>query len=163
MSGNTILMYSLKKNFLFKFFYLRFYFTRCILLSSRREQGVWNMPATEYGKYLKKLRIDKDKTLAAMAKDMGIAPSYLSAIESGERVIPVDFTEKISEKYSLDDMAKDELRELELKTPRNALQLDFKKSGSTEEQKNLAILFAQKYAGLSTEQIEKIRAVLEEK
>lgn len=98
-------------------------------------QGVWNMPATEYGKYLKKLRIDKDKTLAAMAKDMGIAPSYLSAIENGERVIPVDFTEKISEKYSLDDTAKDELRELELKTPRNALQLDFKKSGSTQEQK----------------------------
>ena len=30
------------------------------------------MPATEYGKYLKKLRIDKDKTLAAMVKDMGI-------------------------------------------------------------------------------------------
>ena len=116
------------------------------------------MPATEYGKYLKKLRIDKDKTLAAMAKDMGIAPSYLSAIESGERVIPVDFTEKVSEKYSLNEAAKDELRE-----PRNAVQLDFKKSGSTEEQKNLAILFAQKYAGLSAEQIEKIRAVLEEK
>lgn len=106
-------------------------FSTCNFIS----QGVWNMPATEYGKYLKKLRIDKDKALAAMAKDMGIAPSYLSAIESGERVIPVDFTEKISEKYSLDDTAKDELRELELKTPRNALQLDFKKSGSTKEQK----------------------------
>lgn len=106
-------------------------FSTCNFIS----QGVWNMPATEYGKYLKKLRIDKDKTLAAMAKDMGIAPSYLSAIESGERVIPVDFTEKISEKYSLDDTAKDELRELELKTPRNALQLDFKKSGCTQEQK----------------------------
>ena len=106
-------------------------FSTCNFIS----QGVWNMPATEYGKYLKKLRIDKDKTLAAMAKDMGIAPSSLSAIENGERVIPVDFTEKISEKYSLDDTAKDELRELELKTPRNALQLDFKKSGSTQEQK----------------------------
>ena len=106
-------------------------FSTCNFIS----QGVWNMPATEYGKYLKKLRIDKDNTLAAMAKDMGIAPSYLSTIESGERVIPVDFTEKISEKYSLDDTAKDELRELELKTPRNALQLDFKKSGSTKEQK----------------------------
>lgn len=106
-------------------------FSTCNFIS----QGVWNMPATEYGKYLKKLRIDKDKALAAMAKDMGIAPSYLSAIESGERVIPVDFTEKISEKYSLDDTAKDELRELELKTPRNALQLDFKKSDSTKEQK----------------------------
>jgi len=106
-------------------------FSTCNFIS----QGVWNMPATEYGKYLKKLRIDKDNTLAAMAKDMGIAPSYLSAIESGERVIPVDFTEKISEKYSLDDTAKDEFRELELKTPRNALQLDFKKSGSTKEQK----------------------------
>lgn len=106
-------------------------FSTCNFIS----QGVWNMPATEYGKYLKKLRIDKDKTLAAMSKDMGIAPSYLSAIESGERVIPVDFTEKISEKYSLDDTAKDELRELELKTPRNVLQLDFKKSCSTKEQK----------------------------
>ena len=106
-------------------------FSTCNFIS----QEVWNMPATEYGKYLKKLRIDKDKTLAAMAKDMGIAPSSLSAIENGERVIPVDFTEKISEKYSLDDTAKDELRELELKTPRNALQLDFKKSGSTQEQK----------------------------
>ena len=106
-------------------------FSTCNFIS----QGVWNMPTTEYGKYLKKLRIDKDKTLAAMTKDMGIAPSYLSAIESGERVIPVDFTEKISEKYSLDDTAKDELRELEMKTPRNALQLDFKKSGCTEEQK----------------------------
>lgn len=106
-------------------------FSTCNFIS----QGVWNMPATEYGKYLKKLRIDKDNTLAAMAKDMGIAPSYLSTIESGERVIPVDFMEKISEKYSLDDTAKDELRELELKTPRNALQLDFKKSGSTKEQK----------------------------
>lgn len=101
-------------------------FSTCNFIS----QGVWNMPATEYGKYLKKLRIDKDKTLAAMAKDMGIAPSYLSAIESGERVIPVDFTEKISEKYSLNDTAKDELRKLELKTPRNALQLDFKKSAA---------------------------------
>lgn len=106
-------------------------FSTCNFIS----QGVWNMPATEYGKYLKKLRIDKDNTLAAMAKDMGIAPSYLSAIESDERVIPVDFTEKISEKYSLDDTAKEELRELELKTPRNALQLDFKKSGCTQEQK----------------------------
>lgn len=111
-------------------------FSTCNFIS----QGVWNMPATEYGKYLKKLRIDKDNTLAAMANDMGIAPSYFSAIESGERVIPVDFTEKISEKYSLNDTAKDELMELELKTPRNALQLDFKKSGSTEEQKRKFLL-----------------------
>ena len=111
-------------------------FSTCNFIS----QGVWNMPATEYGKYLKKLRIDKDKTLAAMTKDMGIAPSYLSAIESGEPVIPVKKKKKISEKYSLDDTAKDELRELELKTPRNALQLDFKKSGSTEEQKRKFLL-----------------------
>lgn len=93
------------------------------------------MPATEYGKYLKKLRIDKDKTLAAMAKNMGIAPYYLSAIESGERVIPVDFTEKISEKYSLDNTAKDELRELELKTPPMRFSWTLRSRGSTQEQK----------------------------
>lgn len=121
------------------------------------------MPATEYGKYLKHLRIDNDETIAKMAKGMGITPSYLSAIESGERVVPVDFTEKIAEKYGLSDEKKQELKELELKMPRKAVQLDFEKSGSNEEQKELALLFAQKYADLSSAQIEKIRSVLEEK
>lgn len=120
------------------------------------------MPATEYGKYLKHLRIDNDETIAKMAKGMGIAPSYLSAIESGDRVIPVDFTEKLSEKYGLSDDEKESLRLLELKMPRKAVQLDFEKSGSTEEQKELALLFAQKYAELSTEQIKKISDVLNE-
>lgn len=121
------------------------------------------MPATEYGKYLKKLRIDNDETIAKMAGGMGITPSYLSAIESGERVIPVDFTEKLAQRYKLGEESKEELRNLELKTPRKAVQLDFEKSGSNESQKELALLFAQKYASLSAEQIEKIRAVLEEK
>lgn len=120
------------------------------------------MPATEYGKYLKHLRIDNDETIAKMAKGMGIAPSYLSAIESGDRFIPVDFTEKLSEKYGLSDDEKESLRLLELKMPRKAVQLDFEKSGSTEEQKELALLFAQKYAELSTEQIKKISDVLNE-
>lgn len=121
------------------------------------------MPATEYGKFLKKLRIDNDKTIAKMAKDLKITPSYLSAIESGERVIPVDFTDKVSEAYNLGDAERKALRRLEAKTPRRAIQLDFEKSGSTKEQRNLAILFAQKYASLGAGQIQKIRSVLEEK
>ena len=133
----------------------------CYQIGENKGFGICRLLNTE--NILRSSGLTRTRLLRQWLRIWGIAPSYLSAIESGERVIPVDFTEKISEKYSLDDVAKDELRELELKTPRNALQLDFKKSGSTEEQKNLAILFAQKYAGLSAEQIEKIRAVLEEK
>lgn len=38
---------------------------------------------TEFGKALRKMRIEKDENMAAMAKKMEISLSYLSAIETG--------------------------------------------------------------------------------
>ncbi|HAH61855.1 MAG TPA: transcriptional regulator, partial [Treponema sp.] len=43
---------------------------------------------TEFGKFLKKMRIDKSETLAVMAGKLGISAAYLSSIENGTRDIP---------------------------------------------------------------------------
>ena len=56
---------------------------------------------SEYGEFLKHLRIDKREMLKNMADKLGIKSSYLSAIESGNREIPPALTELICSKYNL--------------------------------------------------------------
>ena len=119
------------------------------------------MAASEYGKFLKKLRIDRDQQLQTMARNMGISASYLSAIESGNRDIPVDFTEKLIQEYGLSEDDKEQLHKLELATERKSIQLDVNKDTCSEEQKEIALLFAQKFAKLDSSRIAKIRDILE--
>lgn len=119
------------------------------------------MAASEYGKFLKKLRIDRDQQLQTMARNMGISASYLSAIESGNRDIPVDFTEKLIHEYGLSEDDKEQLHKLELATERKSIQLDVNKDTCSEEQKEIALLFAQKFAKLDSSRIAQIRDILE--
>ena len=45
---------------------------------------------TEFGKLLRIIRINSGDTSKDMAKKLNLSPSYLSAIESGKRNIPLD-------------------------------------------------------------------------
>ena len=45
---------------------------------------------TEFGKALRKLRIDRGETLKIMADNLEMTSSYLSAIECGKRNIPMN-------------------------------------------------------------------------
>lgn len=64
---------------------------------------------TDFGKVLKKYRIDTNESLRDMAYKLGITASYLSAIECGKRNIPENLIEKINNVYHLSD---DKLNEL---------------------------------------------------
>lgn len=57
---------------------------------------------TQYGKILRKIRIDEGEILGDMAKKLDISVAYLSSIENGDRNLPNEFTKKISRIYSLD-------------------------------------------------------------
>jgi len=46
------------------------------------------MAITEFGKAVRKARIDADVTLASMAEELGTTPSFLSAMEMGRKKIP---------------------------------------------------------------------------
>lgn len=58
------------------------------------------MAITEFGKAVRKARIDADVTLASMALALGTTPSFLSAMEMGRKKIPADWVQKIESYFS---------------------------------------------------------------
>ena len=69
---------------------------------------------TNYGKILRKIRIDNGEILGDMADNLNISSAYLSSIENGGRTIPQDLTKKISEIYSLTPQQIQELEKAEI-------------------------------------------------
>lgn len=64
---------------------------------------------TEFGKILRKIRIDNQELLKDMAKKLGVSSAYLSAVETGKRKVPSDWVPKVAALYTLDRESKDEL------------------------------------------------------
>lgn len=50
---------------------------------------------TPFGKEVRKMRIDADITMSAMAQGLGKTPSYLSAVELGEKPLSEEFANAI--------------------------------------------------------------------
>ena len=57
----------------------------------------------EFGKILRKIRIDNGEILKDMADKLEMTSSYLSAIECGKRNIPNNLITKLQQLYNLDD------------------------------------------------------------
>ena len=55
------------------------------------------MRLTEYGKLVRKARIDAGITMLKMADALGVAPSYLSATEVGNKKVPLPFATRVKE------------------------------------------------------------------
>lgn len=55
---------------------------------------------TEFGKVIRKLRIDADVTMAVMAAEMGVSPSFLSQVESGNKLLSPAWAEKIYDYFA---------------------------------------------------------------
>lgn len=56
---------------------------------------------TDFGKELRKIRIDNNEFLKDMANKLGVTVSYLSAVENGKRDIPDEWLDKIINDYNL--------------------------------------------------------------
>ena len=115
---------------------------------------------SEYGEVLKHLRINKHEMLKNMAGKLGLNSSYLSAIESGNRDIPPDLTDKICTEYGLDEGQRKELKEAELNTDRKLVQIDMKKINENRLAKEVVLNFAGKAESLTDEQLSEINAIL---
>ena len=115
---------------------------------------------SEYGEFLKHLRIDRREMLKNMAGKLGLNSSYLSAIESGNRDIPPDLTDKICNAYGLSVEQRNELKGAELKTDRKLVQIDMEKINSNLLAKEVVLDFAGKAASLTDNQLEEIKKIL---
>lgn len=66
---------------------------------------------TEFGKWLKMFRISIGVRLYDMSETIGVSPSFVSAVESGKKNIPLDFVDKIKARYILTPMQEETLDE----------------------------------------------------
>jgi predicted transcriptional regulator len=55
------------------------------------------MALTEFGKAMRKARIDANETLGSMADAIGVSPGFLSGIETGRKKIPQDLVGRIGD------------------------------------------------------------------
>ena len=115
---------------------------------------------SQYGEFLKHLRIDKREMLKNMAGRLGLNSSYLSAIESGNRDIPPDLTDKICNEYGLSAEERNKLKMAELKTDRKLVQIDMDKINLNLLAKEVVLDFAGKAANLTDDQLEEIKKIL---
>ena len=114
---------------------------------------------TEFGKYLRKLRIDYGDLLKDMALKLKVTSSYLSAVETGKRNIPDGWVEKISQFYKLDMLEQEALQDAAVNSTR-AVTMDL--SNMVPKRKETALLFARKFDDVDDSAIEAIRKLLNE-
>ena len=100
---------------------------------------------TEFGKELRKLRIDLDVSQSEMAKSLDLTASVLSAIEAGRRAIPLDLAEKLLTMHG--HVVDRERREKAVAVSTPAITIDL--TGYTTEKRELAIRFARMFPYVS--------------
>lgn len=112
---------------------------------------------TEFGKEIRKLRIEKGETMLDMSEKVGKSPSFLSAIETGRKPVPPQVVEDIAAAYQLTASAASTLRAAASKSV-NA----FKITPSTEKDHALVAAFARKFDSLDDAQRERIFKILKD-
>lgn len=58
---------------------------------------------TEFGKAIRKIRLDKGEILKDMAKRLGVSSACMSAVENGRKNVPEKWIDQIIEFYQLDE------------------------------------------------------------
>jgi len=115
---------------------------------------------TEFGKFVRKLRIDNGVVLGDMAKIIGVSSSYLSSVENGKKNITEQLLEKIAEYFSLNKSQLTELKQSADNSP-ISVKLDLKNASSDDRM--LASAFARQVSDLSANQKSDIFAILNKK
>lgn len=108
---------------------------------------------TAFGKFCRKLRIERDEILKNMADKLGVTPSYLSAVEIGKRAIPATWRELIINIYNLTPVQQQELRDA-IDNSTTQIKLDISAMNASKRQTALA--FARKLDEMDDEEIRKI-------
>lgn len=114
---------------------------------------------SNYGKTLRKIRIDKGLTLAQMAQAVGITSAYLSTIERGNRKIPKNLTQNIIGHYELSNEQVAELQKAELQSM-DSLEIELSAVGL--HKKTLVLSLAKNLKNMTYEQVARIKSIMEE-
>ena len=112
---------------------------------------------TDFGRVLRKLRIDRGEIIKDMAEKLRVTASYLSAVETGKRNVPPQWPDMIITLYGLGDKAAEELRRVAFANI-GSLRLDIENVRG--QRRETAILFAREFEGIDDDTITKIGELL---
>ena len=110
---------------------------------------------TNFGKEVRKIRMDQNQKLLQMAEALGVSSSFLSAIERGRKKVPSDLITKICTLYSLRD---DQIVILE-----EALQDDLKSfviTPANDVERETVAMFARNIKSLPQYKLKEIQKLL---
>ena len=113
---------------------------------------------TEFNEFLSKIRKDSNESLRMMAKRLNISATFLSAMELGKRLIPLDYIVIISNCYELSNEDIKTLEDSIYKT-NNKVTIDFE--NMSDEKKNVSLLFARTIKDIDENLVEKLMLELE--
>ncbi|HFI0696114.1 TPA: helix-turn-helix transcriptional regulator [Streptococcus suis] len=109
---------------------------------------------TEFGKYLRKLRIDEGEILKTMADKLEVSSAFLSAVENGKKKIPKGWDEKIIQKYQLNSTMAHELVHA-ISHSQKIVEIDLELLN--KDQKDIAFSFARSIERFNTEDLGYLR------
>lgn len=112
---------------------------------------------TEYGKFMKNLRKQKNETLATMSEKLGVSIAFLSAMEVGKKQVPIDYADKISDIYGLSNK---ENLELTNAIALSNINLNINFASLNEDQTKTLVLFARKINKIDKRKLDKINSLL---
>ncbi|WP_417788699.1 helix-turn-helix domain-containing protein [Terasakiella pusilla] len=107
---------------------------------------------TPFGKIARKIRSAKGLRLLDVASELGVTSAFLSAVETGKKVLPQGFEEKVATAMSL---AKDEISEL--RSAADQTRQDVKVSNLEPEDRELVAIFARRFNELPQEEVEDLK------
>lgn len=112
---------------------------------------------TDFGCYLRKIRIDCGEIIRDMAEKLAVTASFLSAVETGKKNIPNHWLNDIPVLYNLSEESTNELK-LAAETSVRSVKLNLENFGGTRRE--TAILFAREFDSMDDDTISQIRSLL---
>jgi HTH-type transcriptional regulator, competence development regulator len=113
---------------------------------------------TDFGKELKKLRVDHQERLIDMASRVGKSAAYISALEVGRKPPTGDIVSTITRVYQLCGAAADRLR-----MAADRAKEVFKLEATDPVARDTAALLARRFSSLSPDQLQKIQKIVNKK
>lgn len=107
---------------------------------------------TEFGKSLRKLRIDHDLTLGALGEKLGVSAAFLSAIETGKKPVPTSLLHQLQSLLNLNEA---QMKQLERAASASMNEVVVGLRGRrSDKARELAVAFARRFETLSNEEVE---------
>lgn len=112
---------------------------------------------TEFGKLLRKIRIDKGLLLKDMAGALSISPAYLSAVETGKKPIPDDFVGRIARFF---DYTKDSDDYIALEDSASMSKGEASMKHLPQKHQQAVLAFARNLGSLNAEEVDKLLGMI---